>query len=110
MGPRAIQQRDLERDAASRQICAHKMRDFARAGGDFQQRKMPQPGHLGNLLNQLLRGGYSAKPPVDEGDILQRGLNIPRRARARVETFADVHDTDRRMEMAKARDWSIVAT
>src|SRR5579863_9457786 len=90
VGPCPVQRSDVEGDAALHQPLTDDLRDLAGSGGNFQQRKMPQPGCLSHLLNQRLCGGDAAEPAVDAAKIAQRGLSILRRTCVRVEEFGGV--------------------
>ena len=91
VGGKAVEVGNLERDFPSQQLHPGSTRDFAKSGGNFEQRKAFLPGVSRDSLDHAACGRDTAEPAVDPAQITQRGRSVGRRTLIGIENLLRVN-------------------
>ncbi len=75
----AVQQSNVEPDAALRETLGYNSRNVTRPGGHFQERKVPSAAFMSHPLDQRMRCRDSAEPAIHAAQIAECDIDFRRR-------------------------------
>ena len=72
----AVQQSNVQPDAAPRETLGYDSRNVTRPGGNFQERELPGASFMSHPLDQRPRGCNSAEPAVHTAQIVECDIDF----------------------------------
>jgi hypothetical protein len=98
----AVKQRKIKGDTSSRQTLPRRPGSFPKSGGDLQQREVLCPCRRHYPLYHRVGSSHAAKPAIQPAKVLQRGLNVARRASVGIEKFESVGPLHEALDMQES--------